>query len=69
MLYSFSIPAYSNRGTRTYLTARYQFRKGIDLWIRYAITYYENLDVISSGLEEIQGNHKSDVKIQVRYSF
>jgi len=69
VLYSFSIPAYSNRGTRTYLTARYQFRKGIDLWIRYAITYYENLDVISSGLEEIQGNHKSDVKIQVRYSF
>lgn len=69
VLYSFSIPSYSNRGTRSYLTARYQFKKGIDLWVRYAITYYENLDVIGSGLEEIQGNHKSDIKIQVRYSF
>jgi len=64
VLYSFSIPAYYNRGVRTYLTTRYQFRKGIDLWLRYAITYFENIDTIGSGLEEIECNHRSDIKIQ-----
>lgn len=69
VLYSFSIPAYYNRGVRTYLTTRYQFKKGIDLWLRYALTYYENVDVIGSGLEEIQGNHRSDIKVQLRFTF
>ncbi|MGB0887888.1 MAG: ComEA family DNA-binding protein, partial [Vicingaceae bacterium] len=62
VLYSFSIPAYYNRGTRTYLTVKYKIRRGIDFWLRYAITYYDNVDVISSGLEEIQGNHKQEIK-------
>ncbi len=69
VLYSFSIPAYSNRGTRTYLTMRYKVMRGIDIWLRYALTYYDNLDVISSGLEEIQGNHKQEIKAQVRFKF
>jgi hypothetical protein len=69
VLYSFSIPAYSNKGTRTYLTMRYRVMKGIDVWLRYALTYYDDLDVISSGLEEIQGNHKQEIKAQVRFKF
>lgn len=69
VLYSFSIPAYYNRGTRTYLTVRYKVKRGIDVWLRYGLTHYENLAVISSGLEEIVGNSKSDVKFQVRFKF
>lgn len=69
VLYSFSIPAYFNRGTRTYLTLRYKVMRGIDVWLRYALTYYDNVDVISSGLEEIQGNTKQEIKAQVRFKF
>lgn len=69
VLYSFSIPAYYNRGIRTYLTIRYKVKRGIDVWLRYGLTHYENIDVISSGLEEIQGNTKSDVKFQIRFKF
>ncbi|MCB9335792.1 MAG: helix-hairpin-helix domain-containing protein [Flavobacteriales bacterium] len=69
VLYAFSIPAYYNRGTRTYLTVRYKVKRGIDLWLRYGLTYYDNVDVISSGLEEIQGNTKSEIKAQVRFKF
>ena len=69
VLYAFSIPAYSNRGVRTYLTARYRVRRGVDLWLRYGLTYYDNLEVISSGLEEIQGNHRQEVKVQLRLKF
>ena len=69
VLYAFSIPAYSNRGTRTYLTLRYKVIRGVDIWLRYALTYYDNLDVISSSLEEIQGNHKQEIKAQLRLKF
>ena len=46
-----------------------EIKRGIDVWLRYGLTYYENVDVISSGLEEITGNTKSDVKFQVRFKF
>jgi len=69
VLYAFSIPAYYNRGTRTYLTARYKIRRGVDVWLRYGLTYYDNVDAISSGLEEIQGNTKSEIKAQLRLKF
>ena len=69
VLYSFSIPAYYNRGTRTYLTMKYHLKKGLDIWLRYALTYYENVDVIGSGLEEIDGNRQQKVKIQLRLRF
>lgn len=69
VLYAFSIPAYYNRGTRAYLTVQYRIKRGIDVWLRYGVTHYENLDLISSGLEEIAGNTKSDVKFQIRFKF
>ena len=69
ILYVFSIPAYYNRGTRTYITARYKVRRGVDLWLRYGATFYDNIDVISSGLEEIQGSTKSEIKAQLRIKF
>ncbi len=69
VLYTFSIPAYYDRGTRTYFTLRYKLKRGIDIWLRYALTYYDNINVISSSLEEISGNHKSEIKAQVRFKF
>ena len=69
ILYVFSIPAYYNRGTRTYITARYKVRRGVDLWLRYGATFYDNIDVISSGLEEIQGSTKPEIKAQLRIKF
>ena len=69
VLYAFSIPAFYKRGTRTYLIFRYKIAHGIDIWIRYSQTYYNNIDVISSGLNEIQGSAKSEVKAQVRLKF
>ncbi|HAN18460.1 MAG: hypothetical protein A2X13_08880 [Bacteroidetes bacterium GWC2_33_15] len=66
MLYAFSIPAYYSKGTRFYFNLKYSITKYIDLWIRYSQTYYSDLDVISSGLSEIQGNTKSEIKAQIR---
>ncbi|MFH1319451.1 MAG: helix-hairpin-helix domain-containing protein [Bacteroidota bacterium] len=67
ILYAYSIPAHYFRGTRIQLTLRYHIIRGIDIWLRYSQTYYNNMDVISSGLNEIDGNTRSEVKAQVRF--
>jgi hypothetical protein len=69
VLYFFNIPAYSNRGTRTYLTARYKVRRGIDLWLRWSQWHYNNVNIIGSGQREIIGNTKTEIRAQVRFKF
>jgi hypothetical protein len=67
VLYAFSIPAYYGRGIRKYLLLQYQMNKKIEIWARYARTDIRNEDKISSGLEEINSPHRSEVKLQMRY--
>ncbi|MEA2041251.1 MAG: helix-hairpin-helix domain-containing protein [Bacteroidota bacterium] len=70
ILYAFSIPAYSGQGLRTYLTLKYTLLEDrLDLWLRYAHTHYTDRDIISSGLNEINGTDKSQFKIQLRLKF
>jgi hypothetical protein len=69
LLYSWSIPAYYSRGSRFYLMAKIDVYRKIDLWLRYSVWKYNDRDVISSGLNEIEGNLKSDFKAQLRWRF
>lgn len=69
ILYAFSVPAVYYKGARAYVSIKYSPRKNIDIWLKYGETYFANKDVISSGLTEIQGNTKSEIKAQVRISF
>ncbi len=65
-LYTFSIPAYYYRGSRAYVLLRYTFFRKLDLWIRYGVSVFDNRDSIGSGPEEISGNRKTDLTIQLR---
>lgn len=69
VLYSYSIPAYSGKGARTYIVLRYAVNRNLDIWLRAAQFYYLNTQTIGSGLSEIQGNTKSDFRVQLRYRF
>jgi hypothetical protein len=69
VLYGASSGVYSGKGIRTYLNIRYRLIKSIDVWARYAIYVYKDAETIGSGLDEITGNSKSEVKIQLRYQF
>jgi DNA uptake protein ComE-like DNA-binding protein len=69
VLYYFAIPAYANRGTRMYLTARYKVSRGVDVWLRYGQWFYNNVETIGSGLTEISGNRKSEVRALLVFSF
>ncbi len=66
VLYAFSIPALYDKGTRFYFNIKYSLNNKIDLWFRYGQTYYSNLNTISSGLTQIDGKTKSEVKVQIR---
>ena len=69
VLYAFSVPALYGRGTRTYLLAQIQATRHLTLWLRYADTHYRHQTTIGSGLDEIQGNVRDEVKAQARYRF
>jgi hypothetical protein len=69
VLYSFSIPAYHDRGIRTYLNVRYTMNKHFDFWLKIADTYYPQEQTIGSGLDEISGKHRTDLRLQVRVKF
>ncbi len=65
VLYAFSIPAYYYKGSRFYLMVKYDVSKNMDLWLRYAVSYYSGKNSIGSGLDEIQGSSKSEIKVQI----
>ncbi|MES2837244.1 MAG: helix-hairpin-helix domain-containing protein [Bacteroidota bacterium] len=70
VLYAFSIPGLSGKGSRTYLTVNWDVARNVELWLRVAQTYYYDRDVISEGsLEEIQKPHKTEFIGQVRFKF
>ena len=69
LLYSFSIPAYYNRGSRFYINVRYTGIRNLSLEARYARTHWSNRETFGSGLEEIQGQNRSEVKCQMQIKF
>ncbi|UII29962.1 helix-hairpin-helix domain-containing protein [Fulvivirga ulvae] len=69
VLYGFSIPPYSGQGTRQYILLQYKATRKIDLWVRFARTHYRQIESIGSGPEKIEGNIKTDMKLQTRIKF
>jgi len=69
VLYAYSVPAYQGKGIRFYINGRYTVSRGVDLWLRYALIRYDNQEVIGSGGDEINGNKRSDVRLQLRLQF
>ncbi|MBD1429678.1 hypothetical protein [Sphingobacterium litopenaei] len=69
VLYASSFQMYYDKGIRTYLNARYRLFKSTDIWFRYALTQYFNRENVGSGLDLIEGNKKTDIKLQVRWQW
>lgn len=69
VLYGYSIPVFFDKGYRYYINANYDFSKKLSVWIRFAQTIYPDKMFIGSGLDVISGNKKSEVKLQLIYSF
>lgn len=66
VLYASSFPMYYDKGLRSYLNLRWRIKRKVDLWARYALTYYSEREEIGSGLDKIAGRKRSDIKLQMR---
>ena len=67
ILYGYSIPAFFYKGYRYYLNINYDLGKKVSVWLRWAQTIYQNRTSVGSGLDEIPGNKRTEVKMQIRW--
>lgn len=69
VLYYYSIPVFFNKGYRYYLNINYDLNSNISFWLKWSQSIYNNTESIGSGLDEINGNKKSEIRIMARIIF
>ncbi|MCF8364802.1 MAG: helix-hairpin-helix domain-containing protein [Bacteroidales bacterium] len=69
VLYAFSIPGYYYNGSRFYVLLKWEILDNLDFWLRFSQTFYNHQTTIGSGLDEIDGNTRSEIKMQLRLRF
>ncbi|MGE8244105.1 MAG: ComEA family DNA-binding protein [Sphingobacterium sp.] len=67
VLYASGFGMYNMKGWRAYLNLRYRINHNLDIWTKYGIYYYPDKDTIGTGLDEISGNRRSEIKVQLRW--
>lgn len=63
------MPAYYGRGSRLVFVVKYTLNQHFDFWFRITNTYYADKQSLGTGLDAIDGNNRTDVKLQLRYKF
>lgn len=69
VLYSYSVPQFIGKGLRYYVNVNYDVNKKMTVWLRWAQTIYTDKTSVGSGLDKIEGNRRSEMKLQVMYNF
>ena len=69
ILYAFGVGGLSGKGVRTYLVGKTKIMEKIQLSAKIGFTFYDNKDIIGSGLETIENNYRTDGKIQMIWAF
>lgn len=66
----FYIPAFYSNGMRYYLNVSYEILKNLKVYLKVAQTkYFDDTITIGSGDTEIDGKHRTDFKIHLKYRF
>lgn len=69
LLYQFSIPAYSGKGSRLVFNYRMRFLKSFTGEFHIARSWFIDQKLIGSSNDAIHNNHKTDLKFQLRFVF
>lgn len=69
LLYNYAIPVFYGKGYRYYLNLNYDVNKKLSFWLKFAQTIYQDRNSVGSGLDEIKGNTKSEIKLQMMYRY
>ena len=62
-------PYYGENGTRYYLMLNLKAMKNLDIWFKISQTTLQFAETIGSALDIIQGNQKTEFRIQLKYTF
>ena len=60
---------YNGKGIRFYLNTNYRLSRQLRVWCRYGFYSYPGATETVSGLDEIKGSKKSEIRLQLRYQF
>ncbi len=69
LLYSFSIPAYFNRGVRTYFNYRMKIGRNLTWEFRWAKSWYFDVERVGTGFNEVEGNQRTELGSQIKLVF
>lgn len=69
LLYTFSVPAFSGRGQRNYLLLTYSPLAKLDVQAKYAVTVFEDVSSVGTGLDEVSGDTVREIRLQMRWRF
>lgn len=69
VLYYYAIPVFFNQGWKYYLNISYDLSPKVSFWLKWAQTIYNNVGTIGSGLDEIPGTTKSEIRVLGRVIF
>jgi hypothetical protein len=69
VLFNNSIPVFYNKGEKIYINLNLNANKKITLWFKLSQTVYLGQNLIGSGLDEIKGHQKTEIKLQAMYKF
>jgi hypothetical protein len=69
LFYSHSVPALFDKGYRYYINLSYDLKEYLSFWLRWGQTVYRDRGSIGSGLDEISGNQRSEIKLQALFLF
>jgi len=63
VLYYYAIPTFYDKGIRYYLNLKYALGRSVSVWLKWAETLYTGKNTIGSGLDEIEGSRKSEIRL------
>jgi hypothetical protein len=69
VLYGYSIPPLFGKGLRGYLVVRSRLSKNVSLWLRVAHSFYPAAEAIGTGLNQIDGRGRTDLRSQLLVKF
>lgn len=69
LLFTFNVNSYYYQGQRYFVMLKYSPLRRVDVWLRYSQTLYPGRRTVSSGDYGIDGNTKSDIRMQLFWRF
>ena len=69
VLYSYSLPAFFDKGYRFYLNVSFHLKKKFSSWLHWSQLIFRDNSSIGSGLDEIESNHRSQITLQCQWLF